>query len=52
MKWVFIGIALVLALQFGDYLLNHFSSQIGLSENQQAHNDTIKMRISGVWLLH
>lgn len=26
MKWVFIGIALVLALQFGDYLLNHFST--------------------------
>ncbi|RLU28067.1 CPBP family intramembrane metalloprotease [Streptococcus iniae] len=42
MKWVFIGIALVLALQFGDYLLNHFGPQIGLSENQQAHNEAIK----------
>lgn len=41
-KWILIGLGLLFLLQFTDYLLNNYGPQLGLSANQQVHNETIK----------
>lgn len=41
LKWILIGLLIEFFIQLGDYMINHYGPQLGVSANQAIHNETI-----------